>query len=387
VSGERVRSKPITDEPAEERAAESSSPAELDVVVQEPYCAETPLASLNSWITPTPRFFVRSHLPMPRMDVASYRLEVEGEVDRPLTLTYSDLRELPDRTVVATMECAGNSRTRVYPPAEGIPWKHGALGTARWRGVPLAEVLGRAGVRNGATEVVLEGADRGRERGVAGEISYAMSVPIQKARDPDTLLAIEMNGADLEPRHGFPVRAVVPGWYGMASVKWLTRISVIDHPFQGYYRTRPYVFIHEGDDPESSKKPVTSLQVKSLITWPAEDAVLSTGPHIVRGVAWGGSGTIARVELTTRPVDGSEAPPPWTPAVLLEPRARHAWVRWECALRFDAPGYHVIRVRATDDAGTTQPLYAPWNFRGVATNSIHAIPVIVRSGEAVPTDR
>jgi hypothetical protein len=173
----------------------------------------------------------------------------------------------------------------------------------------------------------------------------------------------------------------------MASVKWLTRISVIDHPFQGYYRTRPYVFIHEGDDPESSKKPVTALQVKSLITWPAEDAVLSAGPHVVRGVAWGGSGTIARVELTTRPLDGAEGPPPWTPAVLLEPRARHAWVRWECALRFDAPGYHVIRVRATDDAGTTQPLYAPWNFRGVATNSIHAIPVVVRAGEAVVTGR
>ncbi|MCI4319672.1 MAG: sulfite oxidase [Thermoplasmata archaeon] len=387
MSGERARANPIVVESPAKGTVGPPSSDELEVVVREPLCAEVPLTALNSWITPTPRFFVRSHFPAPHVDLPSYRLAVDGEVDRAFTLSYPELRKLPDRTVVATMECAGNSRTRVYPPAEGVPWKHGALGTARWRGVPLADLLARAGLRRGATEVVLEGADRGRERGVAGEIGYAMSVPVDKAMDPDTLLALEMNGADLEPRHGFPVRAVVPGWYGMASVKWLTRISVIDHPFQGYYRTRPYVFIHEGDDPESSKKPVTTLQVKSLITWPSEDAVLSTGSHVVRGVAWGGSGTITRVEVTTLPVDGWEPSVPWAQATLLEPRARHAWVRWECPLRFDAPGYHVIRVRAVDDAGTTQPLYAPWNFRGVATNSIHAIPVIVRAPEGSPADR
>ncbi|MCI4349944.1 MAG: sulfite oxidase [Thermoplasmata archaeon] len=350
----------------------------MDVVTRTPYCAETPLPALNAWITPISRFFVRNHFATPRIDLESYRLAVEGEVDGPLTISYPELRKLPERNVVATMECAGNSRTRVYPPAEGVPWKHGALGTARWRGVPLGSLLQRVGVRPTATEVVLEGADHGREAGVAGDLSYAMSIPIEKARDPDTILAVEMNGLDLDARHGFPVRAIVPGWYGMASVKWLTRIAVVDRPYQGYFRTRPYVFIHEGDDPESSKKPVTSLQVKSLITWPAEDAVLASGRHIVRGVAWGGTEAIAQVEVTLRPIDGDLRQAGWQPAKLLEPRARFAWARWECSVDFDTPGYHVLRVSATDKDGNTQPLYAPWNFRGVATNSIHAVPVIVR---------
>jgi DMSO/TMAO reductase YedYZ molybdopterin-dependent catalytic subunit len=378
VAGVRTRSR--SSDPVEpHEQPDTSAPFDaLDVVSESPYCAETPLPALNDWITPTPRFFVRNHFPIPRIDMESYLLRIEGEVDHPLSVGLPELRRLPERLVVATMECAGNSRTRVYPPAEGLRWKHGALGTARWRGVPLATLLDRAEVRPTATDVVLEGADFGREADTASELSYAMSIPIDKARDPDTLLAFEMNGSELDARHGFPVRAVVPGWYGMASVKWLTRVSVLDRPFQGYYRTGPYVFIHEGDDPDSSKKPVTSFQVKSLITWPAEDAALFSGRHVVRGVAWGGTDAIARVEVTLRPVEGDPARASWQPATLLEPRSRYAWVRWECALAFDQPGYHVIRAKATDEDGNTQPLYAPWNFRGVATNSIHAVPVIVR---------
>jgi DMSO/TMAO reductase YedYZ molybdopterin-dependent catalytic subunit len=276
------------------------------------------------------------------------------------------------------MECAGNSRSSVYPPAEGLRWRHGALGTARWTGVSLSDVLARADVRPGAIEAVFEGADRGREAEVPQELSYAMSVPVVKAEHPDTLLAFEMNGQPLTPAHGFPVRAIVPDWYGMASVKWVTRISLIDHSFRGYYRTHPYTFIHEGDDPNVLRKPVTSLQVKSVITSPPEGATVGTGRLIVRGVAWSGEAAIARVELALGLPDDAGGVAPWRPATISGPVEPHAWVRWEAPVDLDRPGYFVLRTRATDERGNRQPMRADWNFRGVANNSIHAVPLIVR---------
>jgi DMSO/TMAO reductase YedYZ molybdopterin-dependent catalytic subunit len=354
-------------------------PAErLQVVSREPLCAETPLTDLDTWITPNDRFFVRSHFGVPKLDIDSWRLVVDGEVDHPLTLTFADLRKAPERTVVTTMECAGNSRSSVYPPAEGLRWRHGALGTARWTGVSLWEVLSRAEIRPGAIEAVFEGADRGREAGVPEELSYAMSVPVVKAEHPDTLLAFEMNGERLTPSHGYPVRAIVPGWYGMASVKWVTRISLIDHSFRGYYRTKPYTFIHEGDDPNVVRKPVTSLQVKSVITWPSEGATIPPGRLVVRGVAWSGEAAIARVELAVGLPDDAGGSASWRNATILGPVEPHAWVRWEISIDLDRPGYFVLRTRATDERGDTQPMRADWNFRGVANNSIHAVPLIVR---------
>ncbi|MGI0131082.1 MAG: sulfite oxidase, partial [Thermoplasmata archaeon] len=350
----------------------------LRVVTRDPVCAETPLTELDTWITPTERFFVRSHLPVPQLDAAAWRLSVVGEVDRGLELSLEDLRREPPRTVVTTMECAGNGRSSVYPPAEGVRWAQGALGTALWTGVSLWDVVKRAGIRPAAIEAVFEGADHGHEPGVPEELAYAMSVPIGKAEHPDTLLATEMNGEPLSPSHGFPVRVIVPGWYGMASVKWVTRVSLIDHSFRGYYRTQPYTFIHEGDDPKILRKPVTSLQVKSVITWPAEGASVRPGPLLVQGAAWSGGGVVRRVEVAVgMPADaGGDAP--WRAATIVGPLTPHAWVRWELPIEFDRPGYFVLRSRATDERGDTQPLRAEWNFRGVANNSMHAVPLIVR---------
>jgi sulfite oxidase len=351
----------------------------LRVVTREPLCAETPLSDLDTWITPTERFFVRSHLPIPTIDPNTWRLVIEGEIDRRLEIGFEELRRERTRTVVTTMECAGNGRSSVYPPAEGLRWTQGALGTARWTGISLWDLLTKSGVRPTAIEAVFEGADHGREPDVPEELTYAMSVPIVKAEHPDTLLAFEMNGEPLTSAHGAPVRVVVPGWYGMASVKWVTRITLIDHLFRGYYRTHPYTFIHEGDDPTVVRKPVTSLQVKSVITAPEQGTTVPPGIVVVRGAAWSGSAPIARVEVVVGVPEDSGGNGSWRTATIVGPRAPHAWVRWELPLEFPRPGHFVLRSRATDERGETQPLRAEWNFRGVANNSMHAVPLIVRA--------
>ncbi|MCI4336630.1 MAG: sulfite oxidase [Thermoplasmata archaeon] len=353
---------------------------QLHEVVHDPLCAEPPVGDLSAWVTPVERFFIRSHFPVPQIDVDAWRLVIEGEVERRTMLKFSDLRSLAESSLVATMECAGNSRSAVQPPADGVRWNHGAVGTARWSGVPLGDLLRQAGLKASAREVVFEGADHGREAGVDGELRYAMSVPLEKACDPGTLVALEMNGAPLTPHHGFPARIVVPGWYGMASVKWISRIIVADQPFTGFFKTRPYVFIQEGDPVDRPKRPVTTLRVKSLITWPPSGATLPPGRHVVRGVAWSGEGTIERVEVAAGSIGRSDDSAGWEAATLLEPRAPHAWVRWEATLDLARPGYYVLRARARDDAGHIQPVRTDWNFRGVATNSMHAIPIIVHPG-------
>lgn len=360
-------------------ARDGESPSFLRTVSRDPYCAEVALPDLDTWITPTERHFVRSHFEVPTIERTSWRLKIDGEVDAPFEIGFDDLVHLPRRSVASTMECAGNGRSSVYPPAEGVRWRQGALGTARWTGVSLWEVLARSNIRPTAIEAVLEGADHGREAGVPEELTYAMSIPIVKAEHPDTLLAFEMNGEPLSPKHGFPVRAIVPDWYGMASVKWVTRISLIDHSFRGYFRTRPYTFIHEGDDPNVLRKPVTSLQVKSVITAPSEGSTLPPGRHVVRGLAWSGGVAVAKVEVAVGlPADlgGSSR---WILARIVGEQTPHAWVQWEAELDFPRPGHYVLRARATDERGDAQPLRADWNFRGVANNSIHAVPLVIRA--------
>jgi DMSO/TMAO reductase YedYZ molybdopterin-dependent catalytic subunit len=190
---------------------------------------------------------------------------------------------------------------------------------------------------------------------------------------PDTLLAYEMNGAVLSPEHGYPIRAVVPGWYGMTSVKWLRRIVALDQPFQGYHQSQYYVFIKEGVQHGAHKERVTSMRVKSLITWPNRGQVLSIGTHSIQGVAWSGQGAVSRVEVST---DNGRT---WHPTNLQDSQSPYAWQQWKFQWQAIEPGYFLIRARASDAQGNTQPEQAPWNFRGFANNSIHAIPVEVRA--------
>src|SRR6266404_4630586 len=207
---------------------------------KEPNNLETPFNQLDAFLTPTELFYIRSHFPTPALELASYRLHVDGAVSNPFSLSYKELRDMPSETRVATLECAGNSRVFLIPQVEGAQWELGAVGNAEWTGVPLQTLLERAGMEDDACEVVLEGADRGiptEEPIPPGPISYARSVPREKAIQPEVLIAYQMNGHDLTRDHGYPVRAIVSGHYGMASVKWLTRIQAVRQPFQGYWQT------------------------------------------------------------------------------------------------------------------------------------------------------
>lgn len=349
---------------------------ELSIRSHDPLCASASLSYFDDELTPTRRFFIRNHFGIPRLDPSRWALSMWGEVEKPVMVRYEDLKGLPSKELVCVMECAGNSRATMQPPAEGVPWDHGAVGTARWRGVPVAAVLEHALVRPNATNVLFEGADFGKERTPPGvlaptEGSYAMSLPLEKALHPDTLLAYEMNGEILPAEHGYPVRLLVPGWYGMASVKWLVTIRVLNQPFRGFHENDYYVFVAEGERDSSSAKRVTTIRVKSLITWPGRGGLLPLGSHRIRGVAWSGQGALSQVEVST---NNSRS---WDRAALQGPISPYAWQRWEHEWEVRKPGYYLIQARATDSAGDTQPIHAPWNFRGYAVNSVHTVPVTV----------
>jgi sulfite oxidase len=352
---------------------------ELNVRSQDPLCASAPLSCLDDELTPTRRFFIRNHFAIPRLESSSWALSIWGEVQKPMMLRYEDLKGLPSKEVVCLLECAGNSRSTMQPPAEGVPWDHGALGTARWKGVPVATVLEQASLRPSATNVLFEGADFGKERTAPGvlaptEGSYAMSLPLEKAVHPDTVLAYEMNGESLPAEHGYPVRLVVPNWYGMASVKWLVNIRILDQPFRGFHENDYYVFVPEGESDSPAGHRVTTIRVKSLITWPGRGGLIPTGSHRIRGIAWSGHGAISQVEVST---DSGRT---WHKADVREPQSPYAWHCWGYQWGVRKPGYYLIRARATDAMGNIQPLQASWNFRGYAVNSVHAVPVTVQPG-------
>ena len=352
-------------------------------VSPDPLCEESSLSSLDSLITSVERFYVRNHFSkIPELSTSTWRLLIDGEVQEPLTLSLAGLEALPSKEQVATLECAGNSRSYVTPPAEGLAFRHGAVGTARWKGVPLALVLDKAGLKATAQEVVFEGADYGREEedGVAFDLRYTRSLPISKALNPDTLLAYQMNGNALSPAHGYPLRLVIPGWYGMASVKWLVHIRVSDRPFDGFFQSRRYVIIKEGVENKIDREPLSILRVKSIFTNPRHGQVIQPGIFTIKGVAWSGAGSVVKVAVST---DGGRN---WLDARLTGQNYPNAWRRWELTWHASEPGHFILMARATDSAGNTQPKAIPWNFRGYANNSIHAIAVEVPALRPIPSE-
>jgi DMSO/TMAO reductase YedYZ molybdopterin-dependent catalytic subunit len=342
----------------------------LVIVKQEPLNAETPLFALRERFTPNQHFYVRSNFPTPTLDSGSWRLRVGGAVARQLELSLEDLRSMPSRELPVTLECAGNGRTAFAPLPQGEPWGLGAVGTALWKGVPLPLLLERAGPGASVAEVLFEGRDRGVPSQGAQEAPFARSLPLEKALHFDTLLAYEMNGAPLPREHGGPVRLVVPGWYGMASVKWLATITALDQPFTGFYQRDRYVLDFPGS---SDTLPVREMAPRALITSPQPGAVLRTGSHILSGVAWSGRGGIASVEVSL------EGGGPWQASRLPDPPAPYTWRRWEFDWTPAKLGRHVLRARAADDQGNVQPDLAPWNRLGYCNNSVHALVVEVRA--------
>lgn len=355
----------------------NASPS-LTTISEDPLVRESIIASLDTAITPTESFYVRNHFTeVPQIDADKWRLKVGGLVRQPLDLTFDELLGLPSFESVVTLECAGNSRSYLVPPAEGVAFAHGAVSTARWKGVSLAAVLEKAGVAEDAVEVIFHGADTGEEEedGVvySRELPYSRSLPVDTAMRPELLLAYEMNGEPLTPDHGFPVRLLVPRWYGMASVKWLTRIEVVDKPFEGFFQKRRYVFIDEGVEDGPDRKPVTSLKVKSVITSPRHGEVIQPGGFVIRGFAWSGKGEVSVVEVTT---DGGRT---WSEATLLGDSNPNAWREWRFPWEATEPGHFIFKARATDSSGNRQPKSVPWNFRGYANNGIHTLAVEVPS--------
>lgn len=353
-----------------EEACQQAIDAGLVVHRAHPLNCETSIPALiGGVVMPSARFYVRNHFQIPTLDPATFQLTIGGLVERPLSLGMRDLHHMRSQTLVVTLECAGNGRMLFDPPIEGEKWALGAVSTAEWTGVPLAEVLDRAGTRTGAREVVFRAADCGTVDGYAAPIRFERSLQLDHARDTDVLLAYAMNGEPLPVQHGYPLRLIVPRWYAVASVKWLTEIEVTDTPFAGHYQIDKYGYEWERHG-KVVREAVTLQRVRALITDPEPNARVRPGEVTVRGVAWSGAAPIARVEVS---VGGRD----WQPARLVGERSRHSWQWWELVTRIERPGVVTLRARATDLADRIQPDHAEWNRLGYGNNSIQQVPIEV----------
>lgn len=364
----------IARRPSRELFAQAAlSKDQLIIRSARPQDLETPSRLLTSWLTPNELFYVRSHFYTPAIREAEWTLRIEGEVDAPSMLTMDAVRQRASKTIAVTLECAGNGRTFFDPPVAGVQWEKGAVGTARWTGVPLADVLTKAGIRASARYVWFDGADTG----IGNAPDFIRSLPIEKAMHEDTLLAYEMNGERLPTPHGFPLRAIVPGWEGAYSVKWLTHITVSNRDHDGAFVQAAYRLPRWPVPPgtlvsAADTVPVKELSVKSILTEPASDAVVRSGGTVtIAGFAWSGETQIRRVDLST---DNGRT---WLPARLGRDQARHAWRHFEYVWRPTEPGSHLVLSRATDARGRVQPVAADWNPGGYLWNAIDHVRVNV----------
>ena len=332
-----------------------------------------PLEALRWDVTPIGLHYLLTHYDIPDVDAASWRLEVGGLVERPLSLSLDDLRARPSVEVAVTMECAGNGRAHVEPHVVSQPWLLEAVGTARWRGVRVAELLREAGPADHALEALFTGLDRGVEG--EEEQSYERSLPVAELSGGEAILAYEVNGVPLPPQHGFPVRLVVPGWYGMTSVKWLARITLVAEPFAGYQMSHSYRLRQEEDE---EGEPLTRIAPRSLMVPPGipefstRARIVEAGSCEIVGRAWSGSSEIAGVEVST---DGGQT---WAPAELGDAGlGRWAWRSWRFTWEA-APGEYELCCRARDGAGDEQPLRPSWNLGGYANNAVQRVSATVR---------
>jgi DMSO/TMAO reductase YedYZ molybdopterin-dependent catalytic subunit len=329
-----------------------------------------PLEALRYDVTPIGLHYLLVHFDIPCVDTAAWRLSVGGKVKQEMSLTLDDLRRRPRRTLPVTFECAGNGRARLSPRPISQPWLNEAVSTAEWTGTPLASLLEEAGLAADVVELVFTGADHGIEKGY--EHDYARSLSVNEAGRPEVLLVYEMNGRPLEPQHGFPLRLIVPGWYGMTQVKWLSRIDALSTRFEGYQQRVAYFYKQQADDPG---EPVTRMRPRALLVPPGfpdyltRRRILGRGRVAVHGRAWSGQGAISRVEFC---VDGR-----WMDAALGKSSGSFSWYAWNA--EWDpTPGEHVLSCRATDSAGNVQPTDPAWNLQGMGNNLVQEVRVTVR---------
>jgi DMSO/TMAO reductase YedYZ molybdopterin-dependent catalytic subunit len=341
-----------------------------------PENSETPLDAVASWVTPNRLFFVRNHFEVPLVDVATWELKIEGMVDRPQRWSFDRLRAMPQHTVFATVECAGNGRSFLREKTEGVQWGAGAIGHAEWTGVRVRDLLEAAGLKPGALEVVFDGSDRGTEPDHPEPMYFSRSLPLAKALDGDTLIALRMNGDWLDPNHGAPMRLFVPGWYGVASVKWLRSMRVIDHPYAGYFQTVKYSVRRSAAGGKRSV-PLGPNVVKSEVLEPAAGASLGPGINRIAGLAWGGEERINGVDVST------DAGRTWQPARLKGLQHPYSWCQWEFLWTVSEPGEYTLMACAHTESGQSQPFeYDPDNV-GYLINTV--LPRVVRVAAAEPT--
>lgn len=334
---------------------------------------ETPVALLDSFITPIDRFYLRNHMAIPQIDAATWALKVGGEVASPLTLSLDEIKKMPATTITATLECAGNGRSFFQPAVAGVQWEKGAVGTARFTGVRMSEILKKAGAKTSGINVELHGGDK-----PPGTMpAFVRQVPMMKAMHPDTLLAWDMNGQPIPVPHGAPLRAVIPGWEGAYSVKFLSTLNVLAKDTDSFWYVSGYRYPNRRVAPGEAvdakdMEPLKGLAVKSLITTPANGASMPAGKVAVAGFAWAGENDITRVDIS---IDNGGT---WQPAKLTGEQARFTWRRFEYEFTATKPQSYLILSRATDSKGNVQPAVAQWNPSGYLWNQYDSVRVDVK---------
>lgn len=346
----------------------------MTVISRRPEDLEMPLSGFADYITPIEHFFVRTHVYVPTVNLNDWRLSIDGEVATPLTLTMDDLKKLPSVEMVSVVECAGNGRSFADPPVPGLQWSNGSVGNGRWRGVRLADVLKRAGMKDSGKEILFNGADVP----LGTMQDFRRTITVKKALDSNTLLAYEMNGVTLPVKHGFPLRVIAPGWASDSWVKWLTNITVLDKEFDGFWMKTAYRKPDHAIPPGSAMAPdkmvpVTSLRVKSVISTPTDGATVRLGDTVtVKGVAWSGDkGPVASVDVST---DGGRT---WKSAALGAEKSQFGWRQWAFSFRPDRENYYNVMARAKDVTGDTQPFAQEWNPSGYGWNVVQRVGVNV----------
>jgi DMSO/TMAO reductase YedYZ molybdopterin-dependent catalytic subunit len=360
------------------RLARAEGTGHLYELASRPANYESARDTFTMRITPLERFYIRNHFDLPVGDPAtwaqSWRLQIQGQVGKPLSLSVSDLEKMKQTTVEAVLQCAGNGRGLFQPRVPGLQWRWGAMGNAEWTGVRFADVLALAGVTKDARYVQLQGMERPT---LSKTPAFVRGLPMAKALHPDTLIALRMNGQPLAPQHGYPARLVVPGWVGDDWIKWLSHVEVRTGEPTGFFYEMGYRFPEKPGAPGQAvppeqMKPMTKLVVKSLLGSISDGEVLQAGPQQLIGVAFSGEARIHKVEITT---DGGVS---WQAAELSAKDSdygfrvfRHAWLA--------KPGRYQVGSRATDRTGATQPVEPVWNPSGYLYNAIELVHVEVRS--------
>ncbi|WP_158734859.1 sulfite oxidase [Alteribacillus sp. YIM 98480] len=329
---------------------------------------ECPVHFLQSDIISSEYVFRRNHFSFPFLTPENFTLSINGCVNNPLTFHYVDLLNMPAKKIDMVIECAGNKRAKFEPRVYGEQWEDGAITYGRWKGVPLFDLLSFTEIQAEGQEIVFEGFDAGKHKDTNEIVSFARSLPLQNALHPDVLVAYQYNDQPLTFKHGFPLRLIVPQWYGMASVKWLKRITVIDRPFHGPFQTLDYVYYFKSE--ERRNIPVTYMNVNSIIQQPLDQTIRNKGNHLIKGIAWTGRGNISEVVIS---FDQGKT---WHPTLLNKSiGGPYSWVTWQYLWQVDKKGEYTIWIRASDSAGRVQPKKPVWNKKGYGYNAISEVHV------------